>query len=96
MADQDEQQLLKVPGAVVGDSAMAPEVLGGFSAVSALARRKLMHIWWGCGGIVHWHFDFTKADVLYKSWRQESLQSFYLNRKIKMWKESGTPVVHKL
>lgn len=44
MAEEDEQQLLKVPGAVVGDSAMAPEVLGGFSAVSALARRKLMHI----------------------------------------------------
>lgn len=42
MAGQDEPALLKVPGAVVGDSAVSLEVLGGFSAASALARRKLI------------------------------------------------------
>lgn len=58
MAGQDEPGLLRVPGAGVGDSAVSLEVLGGFSAASALARRKLIADG-VAGNHMHWHFDFT-------------------------------------
>lgn len=58
---------------------MSLEVLGGFSA---LARRKL--IFYGVGCRESQALALHQKDVLYKSWGQESLQSFYLNRKIKM------------
>lgn len=83
MADEDEQQLLKVPGAVVGNSAVSLEVLGGFSPVSAPARRKLIVD--GVAGESHaLALRFHQNNVLYNSWGLESLQSFYINKKIKM------------
>lgn len=37
---------------------------GWLSAVSALARRKLMHLPHSCRDHACWQFDFTRADLL--------------------------------
>lgn len=61
---------------------MSLEMLGGFSAVSALARRKLIAD--GVAGESHaLALRFQQNNALYKSWELESLQS-HLNRKIKI------------
>lgn len=45
---------------------MSLEVLGGFSAASALARRKLI-FYEVAGNHMHWHFDFTKKICFIKA-----------------------------
>lgn len=42
----------------------SPGGAGWFSAVSALARRKLMHLPCDLGDHMSWQSDFTKADLL--------------------------------